>query len=85
MKKKTAPKCGNYWIDMIVCASGIEDKIPEGWVTIEEFAAAKSIPPRTAEGIMKREMKAGNVQRKQFRRICGSKTIQVWHYNSADA
>jgi hypothetical protein len=82
--EKTPKKTANDWLDMIACASGPEEKVPDGWLSLEEIAKLKNIPLRTAEGMMNRERGAGRVKRVQFRRRCGLKIQLVWHYTATN-
>ena len=91
MKKKpvaSSPKKpnANDWLAEILQASGPTgkvDKIPEGWLTTAQMSELTETSMSTINHQMLRRLKAGQVQRKQFRIKTDRQVTPVWHYYKA--
>ena len=85
-KYKQPSKSANDWLAEILQASGPTgkvDKIPEGWLTIAQMSELTETSMSTINHQMLRRLKAGQVQRKQFRIKTDRQVTHVWHYYKA--
>jgi hypothetical protein len=79
MKKLKTP---NDWLQEIVKEVGAkEEEIPQGWMTVMDMTQELDMTIGQVEAMLRRAIRAGKIQRKQFRidtRGAGIKS--VWHY-----
>lgn len=75
--KKTA----NAWIhDMAQALGSVVDDVPKGWLTTSQIRDELSVSIGQAETFIRRALRAGQMQKKQFNIRCASGIKTVWHY-----
>jgi mannose/fructose/N-acetylgalactosamine-specific phosphotransferase system component IIB len=77
-KKKTA----NDWINeaMADCVIAVSDKVPKGWVTLQEIADHYGVCITTMNARIQKALRKRKIKRKKYRINTGRCVSPVWHY-----
>lgn len=61
-------------------AKGRTEEVPEGWLTVDEWARQAGLARCTVGSTLRDGAAAGMLEARQFRIVVGSQTRKVWHY-----